>query len=70
MTRSGPALLCPRRAKRGVFVAPIVGDTLPELGVGEVDSQVKTAGGVCLNGGLSGQMALQTRADLQNQAIG
>ena len=32
--------------------------------------QVKTTGGVCLNGGKLGQMAFQMTADLQNQAIG
>ena len=37
---------------------------------GEIDGQVKTTGGVCLNDGKSGQMAFLTRADLQNQAIG
>ncbi len=31
---------------------------------------MKTTGGVCLNGGESGQMAFKPRADLQNQAIG
>ena len=36
----------------------------------EIDGHVKTTGGACLNGGKSGQMAFQTRADLQNQAIG
>ena len=37
---------------------------------GEIDGDVKTTGGVCLNGGKSGQMAFQTRTDRQNQAIG
>ncbi len=37
---------------------------------GNIDGQVKTTGGVCLNGGKSGQMAFQTRTDLQNRAIG
>ncbi len=37
---------------------------------GEIDRDVKTTGGVCLNGGKSEQMAFQPRADLQNQAIG
>ena len=37
---------------------------------GGIDGQVKTAGGVCLNGGKSGQMAFRTRANPQNQAIG
>ena len=37
---------------------------------GEIDGQVKTTGWVCLNGGKSGQMALRTKADPQNQAIG
>ncbi len=37
---------------------------------GEIDGQVKTTGGVCLNGGKSGQMAFRTRAGLQNHAIG
>ena len=36
----------------------------------EIDGHVKTTGGVCLNGGISGQMAFRTRADLQNWAIG
>ncbi len=31
---------------------------------------MKKTGKVCLNGGISGQMAFRTRADLQNQAIG
>jgi len=37
---------------------------------GDIAGQVKTTGGVCLNGGKSGRMAFQTRADLQNRAIG
>ncbi len=37
---------------------------------GEIDGHVKTTGGVCLIGGILGQMALQTRTDLQKQAIG
>ncbi len=37
---------------------------------GEIDGQVKTTGGVCLNGEKSAQMAFQTRTNLQNQAIG
>jgi hypothetical protein len=37
---------------------------------GQIDGQVKTTGGVRLDGGRSGQMNFQTRADLQNQAIG
>ncbi len=37
---------------------------------GDIDSQAKTTGGVCLNGGKSGRMAFQTRADLQNRVIG
>jgi hypothetical protein len=36
----------------------------------EIDGQLKSTEGVCLNGGVSSQMAFQTRADLQNQAIG
>ncbi len=36
----------------------------------EIHGEVKTTGGVCLDDGKSGQMAIQTRADLQNQAIG
>ncbi len=36
---------------------------------GEIDGQVQTTGEVCLNGGKSGKMALQTRADLHNHAI-
>ena len=35
-----------------------------------IDGQVKKTGKVCLNGGISGQMAFRTRADLQNRAIG
>jgi hypothetical protein len=35
-----------------------------------IDGQEKKTGGVCLNGGKSGQMAFQSRADLQNRAIG
>ena len=34
-----------------------------------MDGEVKTTGGVRLNGGKSGQMVFQMRADLQNQAI-
>ncbi len=37
---------------------------------GGIDGEEKATGGVCLNGGKSGQMAFQTRADLQIQAIG
>jgi hypothetical protein len=37
---------------------------------GNIDGQVIKTGKVCLNGGKSGQMAFQTRTDLQNQAIG
>ncbi len=36
----------------------------------DIDGEVKTTGGVCLNGGKSGQMAFQPRADLLNQASG
>ena len=36
----------------------------------EIDGEDKATGGVCLNGGKSGQMAFQTRAYLQNHAIG
>ncbi len=35
-----------------------------------IDGQVKKTGKVCLNGGISGQMAFQKRTDLQNQGIG
>ncbi len=35
-----------------------------------IDGQVKKTGKLCLNGGISGQMAFRTRADLQNRAIG
>ncbi len=38
--------------------------------LGEIDGRVQTTGGVCLNGGKFGQMDFQTKADLQNQAIG
>ena len=37
---------------------------------GDIDGEEKTTGGVRLNGGKSGHMVFQTRADLQNQAIG
>jgi len=36
----------------------------------KIDGQVKTTGGVCLNGGKSWKMAFRTRAAAQNQAIG
>ncbi len=35
-----------------------------------IDGEENVTGGVCLNGGKSGQMAFRTRADLQNQALG
>ena len=37
---------------------------------GDIDGQVKSAGGVCPDGGKSGRMAFRPRADLQNQATG
>ena len=37
---------------------------------GDIDGEVKTTGGVCLNGGKTGKMGFQPRADFQNQAIG
>ncbi len=37
---------------------------------GKIDGQMKTTGGVCLNGGKAGQLAFQARTDRQNQAIG
>ncbi len=42
----------------------------PRRRPGVIDGEVKTTGGVCLNGGKSGQMAFRRRANLQNQAIG
>ena len=36
---------------------------------GKIDGQVKTTGGVCLNGGKSGQIAFQVRAGYQNHTI-
>ncbi len=36
----------------------------------EIHGRVKSTGGVCLDDGKSGQMAFQTRAGLQNHAIG
>ena len=35
-----------------------------------IDGEENATGGVCLNGGKSGQMVFRTRADLQNRAIG
>ncbi len=37
---------------------------------GKIGGLVKATGGVCLNGGISDQIAFRTRADRQNQAIG
>ncbi len=37
---------------------------------GNINGQVKSTGGMCLDDGKYGQMASQTRAYLQNQAIG
>jgi hypothetical protein len=54
-------------------IPSLIGDLRPRTAPAEaanIDGEVKTTGGVCLNGGKFGQMAFQTRADLQNQAIG
>ncbi len=47
-------------------------DPLPKFlpAGGEIGGQVKTAGEVCLDGGKSGQIAFQPKAELQNQATG
>jgi hypothetical protein len=50
----------------------IVSSGVDQVEGGEIDGQInriKTTEGVCLNAGKSEQMAFQTRADLQNQAI-
>jgi hypothetical protein len=37
---------------------------------GKIDGHVKTAGGVCPDGGKPGQIAFQLRADFQDGALG
>ncbi len=52
--------------RRGQVIAVDLGPT----GYAGRSPLVQRKAGVCLNGGKSGQMAFQPRADLQNQAIG
>ncbi len=63
-----------RRAERTVPENPEPFDDLRRrpapAQAGKIDGRVKTTGGVCLNGGKYGQMALQATAGYENQAIG